>query len=443
MDEQGVFTVVTEIRSERLEALSSLLEDLDSSLDGDLDKPPIVDFRTLDTIHFARFVVLPGDAAGKRHLVWSTAYDGPLRLHLEELVQQAAGLCRIYEHCVGFPADAATTPAALVGYLEAHNVRHAALHIGYVGRSLRDIRREDELRRFIEEKLDAHRVDAGSLENAASLRRRIIQWVSNSEYRWALEPRAWEISPFRIDGALRIAGLVTAVVLALGAGGAVFVAVGGALGGVIYVGGLAAAAFAVYSTLRRHEESEPAKSDTNVSQGLEHAEDEDFTIRNQLTHLVEVKPGSFRHWLLRGVLAAIELRARFTFYEGNLAGIETIHCAYWVLLDGPPERLLFQSNYDGSWERYLDDFIEEAGGGMTSVWSNTVNFPRSEKLLSKGAANERVFKAWTREHQVRTVVWYAGKPDVSVRNVLDNSKLRDGLRGSMTEAQAKEWLRLI
>src|ERR1043166_2478442 len=114
MAEQGVFTVVTEIHAEQLEALSTLLEDLDSSLDGELDKPPIVDFRALDSVHFARFVVLPADGAGKRLLVLSTAYDGPLRFHWAELAKQAgAGLCRIYEHCVGFPAEAATAPATL------------------------------------------------------------------------------------------------------------------------------------------------------------------------------------------------------------------------------------------------------------------------------------------------------------------------------------------
>jgi hypothetical protein len=444
MPEQGVFTVVTEIRADRMEALCGVLEDLDSSLDGEIDRPPIVDFRSFDTVHFARFVVLPEDGAGKRYLVLSTAYDGTRRFHVAELAKRAgAGLCLIYEHCVDFPEAARTAPATLLAYLERNSIRHAALHIGYVGRTVQDIRRENELRRFIEEKLDASRLDERTIESAAAVRRRIIQWVRDGEFRWALEPRALETSPFRIDGVYRSAALVGAVGAALLAGGVAFAVFGGVPGVAVYVGGLAAAAGAAYVVLRRHEESEPAKSDTNVARGLEHAEDEDFTIRNQLTHFVEVKRGAFRRCVLAAVLAAIELRARFQFYKGDLGGIETIHCAYWVLLDGPRRRLLFLSNYDGSWERYLDDFIEEAGGGMTSVWSNTVDFPRAKNLLFDGAQNERVFKAWTREHQVRTVVWYAAKPDVSMRNVLDNSRLRDGLRGSMTEAQAKEWLRLL
>jgi hypothetical protein len=80
---------------------------------------------------------------------------------------------------------------------------------------------------------------------------------------------------------------------------------------------------------------------------------------------------------------------------------------------------------------------------MTSVWSNTVSYPRATFLLWDGATNERVFKAWTREKQIRTRVWYAANPDISSRNLNDNSRLRDGLRGFMTEEEAHQWLRLL
>jgi hypothetical protein len=236
------------------------------------------------------------------------------------------------------------------------------------------------------------------------------------------------------------AGLLATVLVG---GGALSFAIGGPYGIGFYVAGIGAAAAVLYGTLRTHEDTEPSKTSTDVEQGLDHADDEDFIIRNQLTHLVEVKPGWFRRSLLRAVLWAIELRARVEFYKGDLAGIETIHCAYWTVLDGARPRLLFFSNYDGSWERYLGDFIEEAGAGMTAVWSNTVEFPRTKNLVSEGVHNERVFKAWTREKQVRTAVWYPAKPDISIRNVNDNSKLRDGLRGSMTEDQARAWLGLL
>jgi hypothetical protein len=61
--------------------------------------------------------------------------------------------------------------------------------------------------------------------------------------------------------------------------------------------------------LRHLEETEPAKVDSDVDDGLGHAEDEDYGIRNQLTHIVDVKPSRFRLTLLKAVLFAVEIRA--------------------------------------------------------------------------------------------------------------------------------------
>src|SRR6201999_2098887 len=105
---QGVLTVVAEVTPERAPPLVSLLSELDAALDG-RGGPPVVDFRALTTVHFARFVVLPPNAAGKTHLAFSVAYDGPGSVHDDELVSRAAtGLCEVVAHCVGFPANAPT-----------------------------------------------------------------------------------------------------------------------------------------------------------------------------------------------------------------------------------------------------------------------------------------------------------------------------------------------
>jgi hypothetical protein len=438
---QGVLTVVTEIKSDRVEALRSLLAELDSALEGE-GGVPLVDFRGVESVHFARFVVLPRNAAGKRHLAFSVAYDGPKRRHLEQLVQRAgSGLSVIYGHCVGFGARE-TGGADLVRYLEEHDVPYGAMHVGYVGRSVVDVRREEELRRFIGRTLDDAKISTlpSRGRSAQAIRREIIRIVGNSEYRWALEPRECRAGPSGVEGwwktllgvGLLAFALVISVIVAFSLGQ-----------GPPYLGFLVVLVALFAGALRFHETHDPAKTDTDVKKGLENAEDEDFGITNQLTHIAEIKSGHFRKLLLRAVLFSIEFRARLEFYKGALGGIETIHCAHWAILDEPTPRLLFCSNYDGSWERYLGDFIEEAGAGMTAVWSNTSNYPESEFLLWKGAKNERVFKAWTRESQVRTDVWYRAAPEISCRNLNDNSRLRDGLRGYMSEADARDWLRRV
>ena len=444
MSTQGVLTVVVPIVPDRVDALTGLLDGLQGALDGTSTGPPLIDFPALESVHFARFVVLPASADGARDLVFSTAFDGPEERHLAELCARArTGLTAVFEHCVGFSAEASTTNAALLQYLVQHRLRHGALHVGYVGRAVGDIEDEERVRRFIEQKLDAEQGTVAIPKSSVAIRRKIIDWVQNDALRVALEPRDAPIGPTRVDGWKRSA--VGGIAIALGLlGGAVAAALlDGIVGVALYVTALAIAAGILLLVLRHHEETDPAKTDTDYASGQSLAEDEDFGIRNQLTHLVDVKPGRFRLVLLRAVLFAIELRARFQFYKGDLGGLETIHCAHWVILPGTKPRLLFISNYDGSFERYLGDFIEEAGKGMTAVWSNTVNFPRSRYLLLDGATNERVFKAWTRENQVRTQVWYAALPEISIRNVNDNSTLRDGLRGYMTEESADTWLRLL
>jgi hypothetical protein len=347
----------------------------------------------------------------------------------------------VFAHCVGYPTQS-KPEAALVAYLSAHAISYGAMHVGYVGRSVPDVRGEEDLRRFLGRTLDDSKFSTLPTpeRSAQSIRREVIQLVARSEYRWALEPRSGKISPSGVEGWWKTGAVAAAVIGALGGSVAIAFSFGQ---GVPYVLCLGGAVALVVGVLRSREEHDPAKSDTDVSRGLANAEDEDFGITNQLTHVAAIKPGVFRMGVLRVVLFSIELRARLQFYKGDLGGIETIHCAHWAILHEEAPRLLFCSNYDGSWERYLGDFIEEAGAGMTAVWSNTVNYPRSRFLVGEGAKNERVFKAWTRENQVRTDVWYRANPDISCRNLNDNSRLRDGLRGYMSEADARAWLRYL
>jgi hypothetical protein len=172
-------------------------------------------------------------------------------------------------------------------------------------------------------------------------------------------------------------------------------------------------------------------------------EREDFQVQNQLTHLVEVKPGLFRQLTLRAVLWSIDTLARYYYNQGDLGGLSTIHYARWVLIDGG-KRLLFFSNYDGSWERYLGDFIDQAHVGLTAVWSNTKGFPKTFSLIGRGAKDEERFKAWTRAHQIQSELWYSAYPSSTVPNIERNSAICDGIvtRPETRDARAR-WLSLL
>jgi hypothetical protein len=146
-----------------------------------------------------------------------------------------------------------------------------------------------------------------------------------------------------------------------------------------------------------------------------------------------VKPGVFRRVLLRGVLWAANLIAR-TSTHGSLSGIPSIHYAHWALIDRG-RRLLFLSNYDGSWESYLGDFIDKASRGLTGVWSNTVGFPVTDYLIFKGA-DER---ARNSRGPGLTVVWYRRIPADGPAD-RSTSTFREGLASERAGA-LRRWLK--
>ncbi|MEQ9442740.1 MAG: hypothetical protein RIG62_27105 [Cyclobacteriaceae bacterium] len=183
--------------------------------------------------------------------------------------------------------------------------------------------------------------------------------------------------------------------------------------------------------------------EVDVEKTQEVADQEDHIVQNQLTHLVEVKFSPYRGFLLKMVLTAIQLMAVYVYNKGKLGNIPTIHFARWVRID-QGRRLLFFSNYDGSWESYLGDFIDKASVGLTGVWSNTRWFPKTLLLLFRGARDEQRFKAWTRAHQIYTDVWYSAYKTLSVRNILNNSRIYEGLQQEdMSNTDAKKWIALL
>ena len=165
---------------------------------------------------------------------------------------------------------------------------------------------------------------------------------------------------------------------------------------------------------------------------------EDIKVQNQLTHLVDIKPGRFRLLTLKLVFWAINLLAKIKFNQGSLGGIPTIHFARWVILDN--KRLLFFSNYDGSWDNYLGDFVDKASIGLTAVWSNTANFPKTMLLAFEGARDIEPFKKWTRECQIPTQVWYSAYPEHTVRNIRDAVEIAENIKRPLGDAELAAWL---
>jgi hypothetical protein len=170
---------------------------------------------------------------------------------------------------------------------------------------------------------------------------------------------------------------------------------------------------------------------------------EDHGLQNALSHVVPLRAGGGRLAVLEHAHAVIAAVAKNHFaYVGQLGGIPTIHFAKWLLIDSGT-RLLFFSNYDGSWESYLGEFIDRAASGLTGVWSNTRGFPATRHLILAGARDEESFKQWTREHQLPTQVWWSGVPESTVQNVRDDIEIWRQLAHGLADHEMADWLRKL
>ena len=173
-------------------------------------------------------------------------------------------------------------------------------------------------------------------------------------------------------------------------------------------------------------------------------------VQNQFAAVGFVKPGWVRSLHTRALLALGQVGFRHIFNKGDLAtvpvlnlqGVNTIHFARWIFIEDR-QRLLFASNYDGSLESYMVDFIDKVAWGINLVFSNGVGFPRTIKLVREGARKEQLYKDYLGNHQIETLAWHSPYPQLTAVNVANNEAIRAGLRGYMTERQARAWLRRI
>jgi hypothetical protein len=133
---------------------------------------------------------------------------------------------------------------------------------------------------------------------------------------------------------------------------------------------------------------------------------------------------------------------KYTNVTGKLSGITSIHFARWAIID-EGRRLIFFSNFDGTWENYLSDFVDRAASGLTLAWSNTYEFPKSVLLVLKGAREENLFKAVVRKNQLFTNVWYSAYPTLTVKEISQNHKIALGIGKKMDDLEINNWLKLF
>jgi hypothetical protein len=168
---------------------------------------------------------------------------------------------------------------------------------------------------------------------------------------------------------------------------------------------------------------------------------EDWVPQNHMGSVVLVKPGMLRTALFRAGHLGLGLVLRVQATDGYLGSMRTVHFAHWAFVNNG-SRLMFFSNFDNSWDSYLDDFIEKAHGGLTLAWGSGVGFPPTRLLVLDGASHGRQFKAWARHSMAVSRFWFSAYKDLTVDQIERNARIADGLRkATLTPQEADVWAR--
>jgi hypothetical protein len=433
MTPQSSFMILASIDPAREAELRSLLASMNYKPGVFNPMNAVVPFGQFDRLHFARIVILDDRTLDDitvyglprvdypTYLAILGDFDGPIEEQLEEMVERAGdGLRRIFMHC-----DEYTHGVDLLAWMKAHSVTPAANYVNWVGRTVQQVGEEEALRQALEKFLQ---VNSDSLRAMQpwQVRDMLKAFVATERLAGRVtltppQPTPWG---WRFRDLVHLVGIPIRLLL---------------------FSPLLLLTFPFFLIqLRRYERSDPEvapRVDTAHANLLSSLEDHDVT--NQFSAMGSLKPGLFRRLTIIFVLGAIDYTARHVFNRGRLARVTTIQFARWVMLDGK-RRVIFASNYDGSLESYMDDFINKVGFGLNIVFSNGLGYPRTNWLVLDGAKEEQTFKEYLRRHQMPTQVWYNAYPGLTALNKRRNALIWEGLeKSSMMDSEIREWLRLF
>jgi hypothetical protein len=392
----------------------------------------LIPFAKFDNLHFARLIILDDKTTEDVRVYGLQPKSYPLYLaflgdmdsdensFLEDLVRVAAnGLRKLFSCCEKFGAD-----TDILSWMKEHRKPSIANYVNTPGRTVLRIREEAALQQVIESYLQRNSL----LRNmsARELHAKLTQFVNGEKASDRLTLSAERPTPFawRIRDLLHLLGVPLLFLI---------------LSPLLIV-------IAPFYTirLRRLEKSDPEVCPmVNQAYSKELSRGEDHYVTNQFSAMGSLKPGLLRLLTTIGVLRTVNYGVRHLVRPGRLGRIRTIHFARWVFLDGT-KRMIFCSNYDGSVESYMDDFINKTGFGLNAVFSNGIGYPTTNWLFWDGCEDERKYVEYLRRHTLPTQVWYKAYPGLTAIDLERNGRIRKGLEASsLSDQEASEWVALL
>jgi hypothetical protein len=116
----------------------------------------------------------------------------------------------------------------------------------------------------------------------------------------------------------------------------------------------------------------------------------------------------------------------------GLLGLSLIHFARWVIVkpnDWPDlgqgkqtlqnDYMLFCSNFNGTWDQYIDAFSDGVPNGLNLFWFSATKYPLSIPVTP--------FKNYITHNQISTDYYYNATPGAAQRDIKSSLKVYDAL----------------
>lgn len=377
------------------------------------------DFKKIPTVHFARWLFVPGSEDTKPSICYSGNVNGSYEQHLKDLVETMSDeLDAILSLCKGYPAPSELTPNRRMKFLDKNFIKTPGFYAGAPNRSVDQINKEAKLHEAIR---DYVKENGSSWKSSLEGYNAIKKHFSNDP-NWSWVKKKYKLPKINFFKVIVLALFCVIPILPF------------------YI----LALFIIH--LLYEKKAKPfgiTINDLPLDYMANLKKDEGVVYQNQISQIFEMKGGT-RRLMLKYMLWLTDKAAKYVFVKGSLAGTPTIHFARWVIIDGG-KRFLFFSNFDGSFDGYLGDFVDNNGWGLNIIYGAAKGYPRTFFAFGQGSYNIQEFMGWGRKTQIPTQIWYSAYPYYGLQQIINKTHLRVELfsENQTSEEEAKETLRRI
>jgi hypothetical protein len=398
-------TLVANVSPEREPALREILSEISQSPSNNAYMRLDDSVRT----HFARFVIVEDRKVGPR-LLFSAEYDGALKDYISELVAVTPRMDAIWQACEDYSGSDHFEQFVCEQMLPVNDI-----YVGFPTLTNETIQARVEIRNYLEEFSDLGGV-AGYLQSPR------LSGFLDLLQKAAPAPSAWQRLKASFASAEHDLGE-----RAREAFRSAFLSLGVAYGKLLVNTNI--------DKVSSHPVDLPARR-----QYLDHLAQlgavEDRYVQNQMTLVADVKADWRSQLLLRFSMLLADPLIRYGWPPGQFSGVFTLHSFHWAVIDGGAH-LVFISNFDGSSQNYLGDFLDNLYWGLNLFYANCVGYPAG------GMAEVVPFYEWIRYHQYVPQVYYSAYPSETVLNISRDEQLTRDLCSRFSRTSVEEWLRLL